>query len=126
MELDADALRDLMGCLGLQHPLVVLLGVPGEAVIVDSRAGLQQERIEDRRLASAVRADEYHEPRSSGYVSYRELGESLVVLQAYVFYSHPITLLATRPGIDPSNRHHRPLEWSHPQPYSDAPLYFLA
>ena len=66
MELDPDAARDLMGGLGLQHLLVVLLGVPGEAVVVDGRAGLQQERIEDRRLASAVWADEYDEPRSCG------------------------------------------------------------
>ena len=93
-------------------------------MIIDGRASLQQERIEDRRLASAVRADEYHEPRSGGYVGYRELGETLVVLQAYVFYSHPITLVAVCPGIDPSNRHYRPLELCHPQPDPDAPLVF--
>ena len=115
MELDPNALRDFMGGLGLQHPLVVLLGVRGEALVVDGRAGLQQERIEDRRLASAVGADEYHEPRTSGYVSYRELGESLVVLQVYFLYSHPFTLVAPHPDTDPSNRHYRPPELSHLQ-----------
>ena len=108
MKIDLDAVRDITGGLGLQHFIVILICVPGEAVVVHGRAGLQQERIEDRRLASAVRADEYHEPRSSGYVSYRELGESLVVLQAYFFYSHPITLVAPHPDTDLSNRHYRP------------------
>ena len=101
-----------MGGLGLQHRLVVLLGVPvpGEVLVGDGCSGLQRERIEDRRLASAVRTDEYHEPCSSGYVGYREFGESLVVLQAYVFYSHPITLVAIRPRTASSNRHYRARE----------------
>ena len=58
------------------------------------------------------------------YYSYREFGEALVVLQAYLFYSHPIILAAIRPGIEPSNRHDRPLGWSQPQPHCDAPFAF--
>ena len=51
--------------MGLQHFFIVLLGVPGQAEIVDGRPGFQQKRIEDRRLARAIRADEYHELRTT-------------------------------------------------------------
>ena len=104
MELDLNAARDLSRALGFQHFLVILLGVPGQGKVVDGRAGFQQERIEDRRLASTVRTDEYHKPRGSGHVTYEEFGESFVVLQVYIFYSHATILCAICRRADSSHR----------------------
>ena len=63
--------------------------------------GLQQERVEDRRLAATIRADQYDKSRRRRKINYLEISESLVVHQVYaanpheplVFLVFPVTLL---------------------------------